>query len=1423
MPKTRKIQLSFSSGEIDTQMYGRIDTQQYQSGLATCKNWMVDPRGSLRRRPGFQRVAACTDSSQNSRLIPFTYSVDQQLVVELTASKARFHTNGETLVWANFREFNSTGVNTSANTITFNDAHGFKEGDAIVFYAEDELFSALPSPFTNPDGDYFVKRVDAKTIKVFTKASDGILVPIATAGTVSKKFYAFERGSVDGKVNDARIYKDWDDSTNALSTGLFRSSGAASNYFLNFTGGNDPGDGKFYQGEAVELVDQDGAAIPGITTPLFVDYLAGGTDPGDGTFGLRTKEKYVNTQAGSSPNTWINNSTINAQLNQTAINNIFLRQHWRRGEYAYIPVPAYATSLQHTVVRISEVTHSANDILINNPQTGSQANAFVVYIENKSSKASDDGAVSIDSPFANDELFDVEYDQSGDVITLTHPNHKPHDLKRYGTIDWDIEEASFEPPISAPTGLTGVVVRGTAYKITDVDDSVSPDLWKIDHGTAGVAPFAIGDTVYLRNSTGTLASTFYQVASVDGTTTGGGTSGIGLRNIESGELVNGLGTVTANSSYFYYVSNVGNTDETYVVTAVNERGQESLASDPFTCEDNVLASPGSRNDLQWNAVTGAQSYNVYKEVNGSFGLIGKVDFKETLTAYQFEDDGIGPSMANTLLIEDQQVDDSFRPRASARFEQRRCFAGSDVLPRTLFMSRTGTESSFSYRIPVQADDRISVDVASREAHVIRHLVPVRDLLLMTQQGEFRVTAINSDAITPSTIALRQQSYVGSNSVHPQVVNDTVVFCSARGGHARELNYKIESQGYATGDLSLRAAHLFDGFTLEDLAYSKAPVPMLWFVSSSGKLLCLTYIPEERVLSWHQHETDGSFESICSISEGNYDTLYAVVKRGSERAVERMVQVREETLDSAVYLDASVIKDGSNTTTNTLAVTGSGLMKAGETVTVQAFDSSGSLPQLGLFSSNDVGDLVELSSGASKYRIKLDSFIPTVEVTGRVHHTGTNDAWKAISANSNGVATLYSSEDHTIQNNEAIRITTDGTLPTGVSTGTTYYAINVLKTVANSEFKAHSNGAGYIDLGANDSDQLYIPNEPVKLIADTGGSLPSGLNETTVYYTKPMQFSGDRGIGLATISGGQEIVFGSGGSGTHTIRRLKSLQLEDDSGGSTAINFGSDGGNGNHTVVRSVFQEAADEPHGLTTGFAIRTGAVVPGGLQTNRIYYAIRDTNERFRFAASASDASAGTAIQLTSAPSTNTLTVSVSEVPPESQYTGTLLDDLPSNLIRTPTSSWAFARKTFSGFSHFANQTISVFVDGAKTESVTVSAAGEVVLNDYAVKICGGLSYTSQAKTLPMSLEIEAGAQGRTKNINQVSIRVEDCGALKVGMDEADLKSVSELKDTELKTGEFRTHIPSTWDEEGQIVVEATGATPASLLNITTQVSIGD
>ena len=1041
---------------------------------------------------------------------------------------------------------------------------------------------------------------------------------------------------------------------------------------------------------------------------------------------------------------------------------------------------------------------------------------------------SDDGSLVLPSPFLESELFDIEYDQSGDIITLTHPNHRPQELRRYDATDYQIVDIALEPPLPAPTGLNAATIdRGRFYAGQGVRTSASSPAANPDRLIIGVdeegTPFAVGDTVFLETD-GQLANTYYEVSSVEAVgTSAQGVNEISFRSPTSGTSVTldntNLGTAT--NAKVYYSILTADPDETYVVTAIDERNQESFASEELLVTNQVLSVPGAKTTLQWTPVLGAVRYNVYKKLNGVFGFIGE-SAASGGPVESFVDDGIGPSGDQTLLIQDTQIDESYQPRASARFEQRRCFGGSDNLPRTLFMSRSGTESSFSYRIPTLDSDRVSVDLASREAHVIRHIVPIQDLLMMTQQGEFRVTAINSDAIGPNTIAIRQQSAIGSNNVHPAVVNNTVVFCAARGGHAREISFRAESQGYLTGDLSLRASHLFDGFTLNDLSFSQAPTPILWFVSSSGKLLCLTYIPEERVLAWHQHETEGTIESVCSISEGDYDNVYVVVLRDGNRSIERLVQVREETLTDAVYLDGSVKVDGTNTGTNKLKIIASGLTTSGSEVTIQALDSNESSAALGIFDESDVGDLIQISDSTSNYRIRLDGFLPTTQVVGLVHHTGSNGEWEQLPSG-NGVATFYQSDDHTIANNEALRLSSDGTLPTGVNSSTTYYAINVRKTVANSEFKAHSNGAGYIDLGASASDQIYLTNEPVKLIADSGGSLPSGLNETTVYYTRPLLFSGDYGIGLAESESGQPIVFGSGGSGTHTIRRLKSLQLEDDNGGSTPLNFSSSGGSGNHSVVRSIFQEASGQNHGLTTGFAVRTGAVVPGGLVADRTYFAIRVTDQQFKFANTLTDAQAGTSIQLTTPPSTSTLTVSVSEVPAESVFTGTLLDDLPNNLVNTATTSWAFARKTFSGFAHLANKTISVLMDGIKTVTTAVSASGTISLDDFAVKICGGLSYTSQAKTLPMSLEMEAGAQGRTKNVNQLSVRVEDCGSLKVGMDEADIKSVEELKDTELKTGEFRTHVPSTWDEDTQVVIEASGAAPASVLNITTQISIGD
>ena len=258
------------------------------------------------------------------------------------------------------------------------------------------------------------------------------------------------------------------------------------------------------------------------------------------------------------------------------------------------------------------------------------------------------------------------------------------------------------------------------------------------------------------------------------------------------------------------------------------------------------------------------------------------------------------------------------PGATSYYEGRRIFGGSKLLPQDVFMSASGTEADMSYSIPTIDSDRIYFRIAAREQSRVRHIIPLAQLMLLSDSTEYQVTPANDDILTPSSVSVRPQSFVGANSAPPALVNNTVVFAASRGGHVRELGYNASVLGYMTGDLSIRASHLFDGHTIKDMSYQKSPLPIVWCVSSSGKLLGLTYVPEEKVGAWHQHTTtDGTFESVVSVPEGDEDVVYVIVKRGSNRYVERLSDTYRggtENISDAYFVDSGVTYSGTATTT-----------------------------------------------------------------------------------------------------------------------------------------------------------------------------------------------------------------------------------------------------------------------------------------------------------------------------------------------------------------------------------------------------------------------------------------------------------------------------------------------------------------------------
>jgi hypothetical protein len=148
----------------------------------------------------------------------------------------------------------------------------------------------------------------------------------------------------------------------------------------------------------------------------------------------------------------------------------------------------------------------------------------------------------------------------------------------------------------------------------------------------------------------------------------------------------------------------------------------------------------------------------------------------------------------------------------------------------------------------------------------------------------------------------------------------MLYVQAQGSRIRELAYNWESNAYRTVDVSLMAPHRFNGYTIKQLAYGRAPEPTLWAVRNDGVLLGMTYIPDQQVYGWHAHDTVGEFESACVVAEGNEDVLYVVAKRTIDgrdvRYIERLRSRIFTELEDAFFVDSGLTYDGAPTTTIT---------------------------------------------------------------------------------------------------------------------------------------------------------------------------------------------------------------------------------------------------------------------------------------------------------------------------------------------------------------------------------------------------------------------------------------------------------------------------------------------------------------------------
>ena len=87
MTRLQQYQSSFTNGELDPLLRGRIDLTQYYASVETADNVIFEPQGGFTRRPGLRFVADITadNPSNGSVLIPFEFSTTQNFMIVASA------------------------------------------------------------------------------------------------------------------------------------------------------------------------------------------------------------------------------------------------------------------------------------------------------------------------------------------------------------------------------------------------------------------------------------------------------------------------------------------------------------------------------------------------------------------------------------------------------------------------------------------------------------------------------------------------------------------------------------------------------------------------------------------------------------------------------------------------------------------------------------------------------------------------------------------------------------------------------------------------------------------------------------------------------------------------------------------------------------------------------------------------------------------------------------------------------------------------------------------------------------------------------------------------------------------------------------------------------------------------------------------
>lgn len=554
--------------------------------------------------------------------------------------------------------------------------------------------------------------------------------------------------------------------------------------------------------------------------------------------------------------------------------------------------------------------------------------------------ASGGSPVALSIPYAAAELAALGYAQSQDTLFLCHPSYATRSLTRSSHTIWSIQTLTFRDgpylPVNVTTTTLNISGRTGTITVT-ASSSVGINATPSNAGQGFLAT-DVGRPLRMRFNgvwcwtiIQTVVSPTQVTAAVQDTVPNGAYGPItGAAWPASVAVV--AGWICQNGGNYYICTKAGTTGAS--------GGPTGTATTPVT--------DGS---AQWTYTSlGIESYTWQWQL-GKWG---------PTTGYPYQ-----PMFWQNRLV----------------------LAGTNNQPNAVEASVTGDFTNFA---PTQADgtvtgiNALSWTISDDQVNAIRWLSPAgsaqaQQLGIGTSGGEeIMQAASTTQALEPTNVQTYRETSLGSSpSFRPVRIGKSVLFFNRPGRKLHEWTFQWTVNGYLGPDLAVLAEHITGGANAAGVvfgAYQQSPYSVLWCYRADGALIGLTYLREQDVVAWHEHQLGGDYyggppvvESVsCNPSpDGSYDELWLQVLRTINGVATRTIEVMTRYFDGMLPEAGFFVDCGLSSTLTYPAgtVTPVGFPEAAPPTKPPSYSGSGTLAiSGGSFASGNVASIVRLNGG-----------------------------------------------------------------------------------------------------------------------------------------------------------------------------------------------------------------------------------------------------------------------------------------------------------------------------------------------------------------------------------------------------------------------------------------------------------------------------